>query len=112
MTHQESGRHCQFPGVVLLHPRDNVLISIANLPAQAEFEFEGIGYRLSQAAPIGHKIARYDLAAGEKILRYGVPIGSLFKAVRAGDWVHIHNLKSDYLASHTRTGQVDGDSDG
>lgn len=95
----------------MLHPGDNVLISIANLSVQAEFEFEGTYYRLPQAVPIGHKIARHDLVAGEKILRYGVPIGSLFKSVRAGGWVHMHNLKSDYLASHTRTGQVSGNRD-
>lgn len=97
------------PRVVLLHADDNVLISVRPLAAGEEFDFEGRHYCLSQAVPIGHKLARTDLNSGEKILRYGAPIGSLFVAAKAGDWVHMHNLKSDYLASHTRKGRAGED---
>ncbi|UTF59158.1 UxaA family hydrolase [Gilvimarinus sp. DA14] len=94
------------PQVVLLHPQDNVLISVMTLAADTQFTFAGREYRLAQAVPLGHKIARTDMPAGTRIFRYGAPIGSLYSAVKAGDWVHMHNLKSDYLASHTRKGRA------
>ncbi|MDO3384941.1 UxaA family hydrolase [Gilvimarinus sp. SDUM040013] len=94
------------PSVVLLHPDDNVLISVCHLAEGAEFDFHGQHYRMAQAVPIGNKIARVDMPKGTKIFRYGAPIGSLFATVQAGAWVHMHNLKSDYLASHTRTGRA------
>ncbi len=99
------------PQVVLLHPQDNVLISVETLAADASFEFDGREYTLGQTVPLGHKIARTDMPAGTRILRYGAPIGSLYCDVQAGDWVHMHNLKSDYLASHTRKGRAQGGSD-
>jgi hypothetical protein len=88
--------------VLLLHPADNVLISVQSLSAGAEVEAEGVHYPIVEPIAVGHKIARFDMPAGEKIRRYGAPIGSLSRAVKAGEWVHMHNLQSDYLASHTR----------
>jgi hypothetical protein len=42
------------------------------------------------------------LPASAKVIKYGAAIGSTTKAVRAGDWVHLHNMKSDYIGAHTR----------
>ncbi len=44
--------------------------------------------------PLGHKIALRDLDEGSQLLKYGVPIGRTTRAVRAGDYVHTHNLRS------------------
>src|SRR5581483_11441671 len=44
--------------------------------------------------PFGHKIARQPRGSGEKLLRYGSPIGTLTADVAAGDHVHTHNLIS------------------
>jgi (2R)-sulfolactate sulfo-lyase subunit alpha len=46
------------------------------------------------AVPLGHKIALRDLAQGSDVVKYGVRIGRAVKAVREGDYVHTHNLKS------------------
>jgi (2R)-sulfolactate sulfo-lyase subunit alpha len=51
---------------------------------------------------VGHKLARHALAVGDKVLKYGAPIGSITAPVAAGGHVHLHNMKSDYIASHTR----------
>jgi altronate dehydratase len=58
---------------------------------------------------VGHKLARHALAVGDKVLKYGAPIGSMTAAAAPGDWVHMHNMKSDYIASHTR--QATGSED-
>ncbi len=44
--------------------------------------------------PLGHKIALKDLAEGETVLKYGHDIGKAVAAVKAGDHVHVHNMKT------------------
>jgi (2R)-sulfolactate sulfo-lyase subunit alpha len=44
--------------------------------------------------PLGHKIALAPLAAGDKIVKYGYPIGKAVQAIAKGEHVHTHNLKS------------------
>ena len=50
--------------------------------------------------PLGHKLARRDIAAGEKIVKYDAPIGSATAAIRAGEHAHVHNIKSDYTPTY------------
>lgn len=42
----------------------------------------------------GHKIALKDIKAGEKIIKYGFPIGVAMRDISKGDWVHVHNVKT------------------
>jgi hypothetical protein len=44
-------------------------------------------------------------ATGAKIIKYGVPIGSATCEIAAGDHVHTHNLRSDYLPTWLRENQ-------
>jgi (2R)-sulfolactate sulfo-lyase subunit alpha len=44
--------------------------------------------------PLGHKIALSDLAEGADVIEYGVRIGRTRHPVRAGDYVHTHNIRS------------------
>lgn len=41
-----------------------------------------------------HKFALRDIAAGEKVIKYGMPIGVATSDIKAGDHVHTHNLKT------------------
>ena len=41
------------------------------------------------------------IGAGEKVLKYGAPIGSATCAIAAGEHVHLTNLKSDYTQTHS-----------
>ena len=56
---------------------------------------------LLQVIEIGHKVAYAHLSEGEKIIRYGVAIGSATKDIVPGEHVHKHNMKSDYIAPTT-----------
>ena len=47
-----------------------------------------------EGIPAGHKIALRDIAAGEKVIKYGNPIGIAQEDIKAGQWVHSHNLKT------------------
>ncbi|MDF7825916.1 altronate dehydratase family protein [Pontiellaceae bacterium B12227] len=44
--------------------------------------------------PSGHKVALESIAAGEPVVKYGFPIGMASEAIRPGDWVHDHNVKT------------------
>ena len=50
------------------------------------------------AVPLGHKIAVRDIAAGEQVIKYGTPIGRATQDIRAGQHVHVHNLKGERWA--------------
>ena len=43
----------------------------------------------------GHKYARFDLAKGENIIKYGQPIGHATEDIKKGDHVHTHNMKTN-----------------
>ena len=53
--------------------------------------------RLTEAVPLGHKLALADIAAGQEIIEYGQPVGIATKDIRQGDHVHVHNVRSARL---------------
>jgi len=44
--------------------------------------------------PIGHKVALKDLATGDTVIKYGVDIGRVIAPIKAGEHVHVHNVKT------------------
>ncbi len=42
----------------------------------------------------GHKLARYAIAKGKNIIKYGTVIGRATKAIQKGEHVHVHNVES------------------
>lgn len=87
------------PPVLLLAPEDNVLVATADLSAGQRLHDAGRDIVLSEPVPMGHKLARQTIEAGNKIIKYGACIGSATQPIQAGAWVHLHNLASDYLAT-------------
>lgn len=96
---------------ILLHPDDNVLVLAQAIHAGQAIEIDGASLAAPHDVAVGHKIARHALAVGDKVLKYGAPIGSMTAPAAPGAHVHMHNMKSDYIASHTRqaTGQATGE---
>jgi D-threo-aldose 1-dehydrogenase len=88
--------------LILLHASDNVLVCVAPIAAGEALAIDGALLPAPEAIPVGHKVARLELAPGTKVLKYGAPIGSVTVSARIGAWVHMHNMKSDYIATHTR----------
>ena len=43
----------------------------------------------------GHKYALRDIAAGENVIKYGMPIGHATCAIRKGEHVHVHNVATN-----------------
>ena len=43
----------------------------------------------------GHKVALKDIPKGSNVIKYGFPIGHATKDIKAGESVHIHNVKTN-----------------
>ncbi len=87
--------------VLLLSPQDNVCVACVNLKPGDTVVIDGQSSTIDADTPIGHKIARVALAAGDKVIKWGAPIGSMSEAVVRGGLVHVHNMKSDYIPTFT-----------
>lgn len=87
---------------ILLHPDDNVLVCRQHVFAGQSVRIDDSATLLPHEITVGHKIARFDLNPGDKVIKYGAPIGSMTQSVQKGDHVHMHNMQSDYIKSHTR----------
>lgn len=48
----------------------------------------------TESIPLGHKLALRDFAPGDTVIKYGCEIGRIVQPVKAGQHVHIHNLKT------------------
>ena len=50
--------------------------------------------KTSGAVPFGHKIALSDFNKGDRVIKYGEVIGVASKPIKAGEWIHTHNVES------------------
>ena len=92
------------PRVLLLAAEDNVLIACTDLAGGTELVVGGRKLTLERDVPTGHKLARTEIAAGDKVRKYGAPIGSARDRIAPGAYVHTHNLQSDYIPTWDREG--------
>ena len=44
--------------------------------------------------PIGHKIALRNLEKDDTVIKYGVDIGRAIAPIKAGEHLHVHNVKT------------------
>ncbi len=93
------------PRLLLLAPEDNVVVARETLPAGAVLSFDTASVTLSAAIQRGHKLAYRVIAADEKVLKYGAPIGHATRVIAVGEHVHLHNVASDYTATHVVGGK-------
>ena len=87
--------------LLLLSPADNVLVARAPIAEGEPIRVEGLELPSATAFSLGHKLARRPIAAGDPILKYGAVIGSATADIPQGAYVHIHNVRSNYTATHT-----------
>lgn len=79
-----------------LHPHDNIVICLDNANAHETFVLQGTTIEIKHKIMFGHKIAIAKICKGEKVFKYGMPIGSAKMDILPGEHVHSHNLKSNY----------------
>jgi len=86
--------------LLLLFEGDNVLVARMRIRAGETVAVEGTAVTLAADLPLGHKLARRPIAAGDKIVKYGAPIGTATETIAIGTPVHVHNVKSDYTPTY------------
>ena len=82
-----------------IHAQDNVATALSALkPGDVRLlgDADAASISAMEEIPSGHKIALWEIACGDKIIKYGVPIGCATKDIPAGAWVHLHNMRSLY----------------
>ena len=47
-----------------------------------------------QDIPLGHKLALRDFSVGDTVIKYGCEIGKIVQSVKAGQHIHVQNLKT------------------
>ena len=90
------------PGFLAHRDGDLVGVAVRDLepgPVQGGYLSgpERISVRLTEAIPLGHKLALADIAAGQQIIEYGQPVGVATRDIGQGDHVHVHNVRSARL---------------
>ena len=84
-----------------IHPADNVLVVKNSIAPGDEEQIGDIKIILKKALGFGQKVAAKNISKGEKVIKFGVPIGSATEDIPIGSHVHLHNLKSDYISTYT-----------
>lgn len=91
-------------GLIRLAATDNVLIATRDLRPGRCATASGEIVNLTSVVPLGHKVASQALERGDKVVRYAMAIGSATATIAAGEWVHTHNLASDYIQTFAHRG--------
>ena len=84
-----------------LAPQDNVAVALRPLRAGETVMLGASTLTIARDIAVGHKLAASAIAPGDKILKYNCPIGSARCAIAPGDYVHTHNVESNYLPTYT-----------
>ena len=79
---------------IQIHPKDNVAVALADLPAGEVLHLSGRDVALREAIPVGHKIALADLNELDQVIKYGYPIGHVIRRVQSGEWINEQVLKT------------------
>jgi altronate hydrolase len=77
---------------VRLHAEDDVLIARRSSAEATKIADQSGSIVLQSAIRFGHKVASREIKTGDVIRKFGQIIGFATQDIRAGDWVHTHNV--------------------
>ncbi len=76
---------------IKINENDNVVVTVSDVKAGTELA----GVTVLADVDKGHKIALVDIKKDENIVKYGFPIGHATADIKAGEHVHVHNVKTN-----------------
>ena len=79
---------------IKINENDNVIVALKELAAGETILAGTEKVTARETIPAGHKMAIRDIAAGAEVIKYGFRIGNAKENIAAGQWVHVHNLKT------------------
>lgn len=80
------------PEALQVHAIDGVAVALRPLAAGAIVQVGSTSVTLKDDIGQGHKFAVQPHAAGDAVVKYGLPIGRATRAIAVGEHVHNHNL--------------------
>jgi (2R)-sulfolactate sulfo-lyase subunit alpha len=85
----------------LMHEdNDNVGVAVVDIKAGAAVSGRSLHGKAKpkvkalKEIPLGHKIALQDFKPGDTVIKYGQDIGKVVAAIKKGEHVHVHNVKT------------------
>lgn len=73
---------------IKINENDNVVVALSDITPGMILE----GVSAVSEIPAGHKMALKDIKKGEPVIKYGYRIGNAKEDIKAGEWIHTHNL--------------------
>ncbi len=89
--------------VLKLNPNDNVVLATSELKKGEKVVADGNEILLLDDIPNAHKIAIKDFTEGEEVIKYDNVIGYAKGAIKTGQWIHTHNLRTGLGAAKEYT---------
>ena len=84
--------------IMVMKENDNVAVCLKEMEGGVTVEVPVGGVKtpvgLIDDIPFAHKFALRDIDAGQNIVKYGEVIGLASAPIKAGQWVHTHNVES------------------
>lgn len=88
---------------IRLHATDNVVIAVRRLESGECFDVGGENVMCQNPIPAGHKLAITPIEIGQRVFKYGQPIGVASARIELGQHVHSHNLVDDHTVQQEIT---------
>ena len=88
------------PAVMRLAPADNIAVALRPLKAGETVILDDVPITVSRNIAVGHKLAAQAIEKGDIILKYSCPIGTATSRIAPGEYVHTHNVESNYLPTY------------
>ena len=79
---------------IVISGADNVATALEPLDSGQTLRIGEITLTIADTIPRGHKVALRAIRAGERVIKYGSPIGLASSDIAPGAHVHIHNVAS------------------
>ena len=79
---------------IKINENDNVIVAIKEIAEGEKVAVDGKEFTAAEMIPAGHKMAISDIPQGGDVIKYGFRIGNAKEDIKAGQWVHVHNIKT------------------
>src|SRR5947199_758141 len=89
--------------VLRLDSKDHVLIALTELRRGEQVSFDSQTYTLEMDVPAKHKFATEDLAAGGRVVMYGLLVGKAMETIRRGGLLTTRNIHHEAAAFQGKT---------
>jgi altronate hydrolase len=97
----DPGGHCD--NVLLVHPKDNVLVALTDLTKGEEIRAGSDPLVLVTDVPAKHKFATRALTGGDPVIMYGSPIGKAVVPIQRGEAITTQNVRHHAAAVNGKT---------